>query len=213
MKKSIALVFLVLINFCARSQALSKGNFDLHLGTGFGFYTLTSNDYKNNSSGAVPGLLNLGLAYQISDGFSLGLDYERNGFVTDRDSNTKAVSQNFGLTAGYNFLNKEKNVLQGFFHVGSSSFRFDNFNDQEYVVAKGTQLQFGVKWMHYFGETAGLFMNLSLPYYNYTEFKNSNGDVYKVTEHVNGIPTGNSRVFQASMTGINLRIGLALKFG
>jgi len=215
MRKLLFLALAITTISSVFSQALVKGNFDIHLGTGFGVYTLTTNDYTDNTTGAVPGLLNIGAGYQITDAFVLGIDFERNGFATDPDSNNRAISQNFGLTAGYNFLNKEKNVLQAFLHVGTSNFTFENLDNQNDVKASGTQIQFGMAWKHYFGEVAGMFINFSIPYYSYNTFKNSDGDTYEVgrTTIVNGQPKYESRVFQATMTGVNFRIGLALKFG
>jgi len=215
MRKIIVLASLLLIISNTFSQALQKGNLDVRVGAGFGIYTFTSNDYEDNTTNALPGLFNLGLAYQISDAFSLGLDYERNGFVTDPDSNNKAISQNVGITAGYNFVNGEKNVLLAFFQLGYSSLRIDDFNESEYVTTRGSQIQLGAAWKHYFGETLGMFINFSIPFYSYNEFKNSKGDVYEVSRvtSVNGIPTIESKVFQAKMTGVNFRAGLAFKFG
>jgi hypothetical protein len=215
MKKLLFFAIISIVSLPSFGQALVKGNFDIRVGTGFGVYTLTTNDYEDNTTGAVPGLLNVGVGYQITDAFVLGIDFERNGFVTDPDSNNRAISQNFGLTAGYNFLNKEKNVLQAFLHVGSSTFTFENLDNQNDVKASGTQIQLGLAWRHYFGEVAGMFINFSIPYYSYNEFKNSDGDVYEVgrTTIVNGQPKYESKVFQATMTGMNLRVGLALKFG
>ncbi len=215
MKQYIFLVSFFFIFSNSYSQALQKGNLDLHAGAGFGVYTFTSNDYEENTTNGVPGLLNLGLAYQVTDGLSLGIDYERNGFVTDSDSNTKAVTQNFSLTVGYNVINGDKNVLQAFFQLGTSSFRFDNFNDQDYLTSRGSQIQLGAAWKHYFGETFGMFLNFSVPYYSYNEFKNSSGDVYKIGRvvNINGVPTFESKVYQAKMVGVNFRAGLAFKFG
>lgn len=212
-------VFLVFTSFLLTSatfsQVLVKGVIDVHTGLGFGIYSLKSNDYEDNTGGALPGLFNAGASYQITDGFFLGLDYERNGFATESDSNEKAVSQNFGLTGGYNFLNKEKNALQVFLTVGTSRFRYDNFNSEDYITSRGTQVQLGLTWKHYFGETFGMFMNFSIPYYSYNEFSNSKGDRYEVGRvvTVNGIPEYESKVFQLTMSGVNFRAGITLKFG
>ena len=67
MKKCLFYALFLFTFSSAFSQALQKGNFDLHAGVGFGIYTFSSNDYEDNSTNAYPGLINLGLAYQISD--------------------------------------------------------------------------------------------------------------------------------------------------
>lgn len=196
------------------SQILTKGDVDISLGVGFGIYTFTTNDYEDNSTAALPGLVNINAAYQLSDKFALGITFERNGFVTDPDSNIRATSLNFGLTAGYNIVNSEKNVLQPFLVVGSSNFRFDNYNNQDYVKSNGTQVQLGLSWKHFFGETIGMFLNFSIPYYSYNEFVNSNGDTYEVSRLVtkNGVPVIESRVLQGVMSGVNFRTGVNLRF-
>lgn len=213
--KSLILMTIIIVT-CSNvdSQILSKGDIDISLGVGFGIYTFTTNDYEDNSSAAVPGLLNVSAAYQISDKFALGIAFERNGFVTDADSNVKATSLNFGITAGYNIINSEKNVLQPFLVVGSSNFRFENFNNQDYVKSNGTQVQLGLSWKHFFGETVGMFLNFSIPYYSYNQFVNSNGDTYEVSRLVtkNGAPVIESRVLQGVMSGVNFRTGINLRF-
>ncbi len=216
MKLLISTFVFLVISTNGLAQALQKGNFDVHAGVGFGVYTITLNTFEKESDGAVPGLLNIGVAYRITDDFSLGIDYERNGFVTDADSNSKVVSQNIGITAGYSIVNSEKNVITPFIQIGSTSLKFEDFDGQDYVTSSGTQLQFGFAWNHYFGDKIGMFANLSVPVYMYSEFKNSNGDVYEESRVVidsQGNPTVESRVVDANMVGMNVRLGLALKFG
>jgi len=108
---------------CVQSfTGLQKGNVDINAGVGFGIYTITSNDYEDENSAGVPGLLTIGTAYQISNAWGLGLNYERNGFATDPDSNNKAFLHNIGIIGSYNIVNGEKNVLYAFLGIGFSSF-------------------------------------------------------------------------------------------
>ncbi len=214
MKLLISTLLVIFFSFAAYAQALQKGNIDVHAGVGFGIYNFTIKSFETENADAVPGLINLGASYRISDAFSLGLDYERNGFVTDADSNEQVVSQNFGITAGYSLVNSDKNVLTPFFQIGATRLKFENFDNQDYVTASGLQLQFGLAWNHYFGERFGLFINASTPYYSYNKFKSSNGDVYEESRIVNdsqGNPIVETRVVDGNMTGINIRLGLALK--
>ncbi|MEQ8360282.1 MAG: outer membrane beta-barrel protein [Cytophagales bacterium] len=214
MKLFITSFLILLISNTGFSQALQKGDIDVHAGLGFGIYNFTIKAFETENADAVPGLLNAGAAYRISDAFALGIDYERNGFVTDADSNSKVVSQNFGITAGYSLLNSDKNVLTPFFQIGATRLKFENFDNQDYVTANGLQLQFGLAWNHYFGERFGMFINASAPYYSYSKFKSSNGDVYEESRVVNdsqGNPVVETRVVDGYMTGVNIRLGLALK--
>ncbi len=216
MKRFILLIISAFFMQSAFSQIMQKGNFDIRAGVGFGVYNFNTTAYEDNQHSAVPGLFNLGIAYQISDDFSLGLDYERNGFVTDDSTDSKVVSQNIGVTASYHFINGEKNALAAFLTVGTSNLKFEDFDDSETVTARGTQVQVGLAWRHYFSDNFGFFLNTSFPYYSYNEFKNSNGDVYEDSRIVTGpggVPIIESRTVSGVMTGINLRIGLALKFG
>ena len=210
--RSVLFLFITSIVFnSAYSQVLQKGNVDINAGVGFGIYTITSNDYEDEKSAGVPGLLTLGVAYQLTDAWSIGLNYERNGFVTDPDSNNKAVLNNMGITGSYNFVNGEKNVLHAFLGIGYSSFRYDNLKDEEYVVGKGPQFQLGAGWKHYFGGKIGMYMNFSVPYYNYTKFKNGDGEELKIYRtNVLGQVIEN-KTYTISMVGANFRIGLLLK--
>ena len=214
MKLFITTLLFLIISTTGFSQALQKGNIDARAGLGFGIYNFKINSFESEEGAAVPGLLNVGLAYRITDDFSLGIDYERNGFATDADSNSKVVSHNFGITAGYSFLNSEKNVLTPFLQIGAGGLRFDNFDNQEYVTASGIQVQLGLAWNHYFGETFGMFANVSVPGYFYSKFKNSKGDVYEDSRVVidnQGNASLETRVVNGTMTGVNIRLGLALK--
>ncbi|MEQ8323784.1 MAG: hypothetical protein RIC15_02230 [Vicingaceae bacterium] len=211
MKKISAGIFLAFVVFQAQSQALQKGNVDIHLGVGFGIYSFTSNDFEDNTGAGVPGLFSLGVAYQLSDKWSLGINYERNGFVTDPDSNNRAVSNNVGLVGGFNFVNSEKNVLHVNLEAGYSTFRYDDFKDEDYVIGTGSQIQLGAGWKHYFGGVMGMYMNFSVPFFNYSQFKNSEGEQLVVRRtNIFGITT-ESRDYSITMNGVNFRIGLLVK--
>lgn len=212
MKRILVIIVCALVSSASlKAQVLKKGNIDTYLGVGFGYYTLNSNLFENETSAVVPGLINLGAAYQITDGFALGLDYERNGFVTNADSNNKAVSQNFGLRASYNVLNKEKNALKAFIVLGTSTFRFDDLDTKNYAVSRGSQFQIGGEWKHYFGGKLGMFLNFSIPFYSYNEFKDEDGDVWE-DSRLNGTVI-ETRVVQIKMNGVNFRTGITFKFG
>ena len=195
----------------ASAQALEKGDFDIHVGLGFGIYSVTSNDFEDDNSAGVPGLFSVGIAYQLSDKWSLGLKYERMGFLTEADSNHKAVSNNFGVVVAYNFINAEKDILNASFETGYSSFRYDDFKDQAYVIGSGPEFQLSATWKHYFGEKFGMYMNMSVPYFYYTNFKNGEDDKLKVASYDSQGNLIEERLFSVSMVGVNFRVGLLLK--
>ena len=172
MKKVLGISAAIFFTLNIYSQSIEKGDFLIKAGVGFGVYSLSSNDYEESSNAGVPGLIPLSLTYHVSEKFGLGLEYERNGFVTD-SSHKKAISHNFGVKASYNFVNSEKNTLSAFFYLGSSSFRFDNFDDRDYITGSGSLVQFGSEWNHFFGEKIGMFINFSIPYFSYNTFKYS----------------------------------------
>ena len=191
-------------------QALTKGDFDIHLGTGFGIFSITTNDFEDNQHTGVPGLFSLGVAYQLNDKWSIGINYERMGFLTEADSNEKAVTQNFGIIGSYYFSNNEKNAFSTFLEVGGSSFRYDDFKQEDYVTSSGFMIQPGVSWKHYWGK-AGFYLNFSIPYAYYDEFRNKDDDVLTVSEYDPQAMVIRSRQFDLNMIGVNFRAGLVLR--
>ncbi|MEQ8562085.1 MAG: hypothetical protein RID18_11310, partial [Cytophagales bacterium] len=75
MKLFITSFLILLISNTGFSQALQKGDIDVHAGLGFGIYNFTIKAFETENADAVPGLLNAGAAYRISDAFALGIDY------------------------------------------------------------------------------------------------------------------------------------------
>jgi len=211
MKYFIVLAISVLTINTTNAQALLKGDVDIHAGVGFGVYGITSNDFDDSKSTGVPGLISLGAAYQLSDAWSVGLNYERNGFATDPDSNHKAILNNIGIVGAYNFVNSDKNVLNVAVELGFSSFRYDDFKNEEYVIGTGPQFQFGAGWKHYFGGKVGMYMNFSVPFYKYSKFKNADGDELKVYQRDVFGQVIEEKTYTISMSGANFRIGLLLK--
>lgn len=203
-----------LVDVELRAQALEKGDFDVKAGLGFGVYSLSSNEFEDNSGAGIAGLINVSGVYQFSNAFSAGLDFERNGFATDQDSNQRARSLNFGFVLNYNLLNAEKNVIQPFLQFGWSNFTFDNYDQGDYVQSRGSYFQLGLTWKHYFTDGFGMFVNASCPWYSYNEFQNSKGQTYEISRNTGTLsnPDVETRVFQVHMMGLNVRTGLAFKF-
>jgi hypothetical protein len=180
MKKLILIFVSLFILNGSFAQNNQKGDFEIHAGLGFGVYGITSNDFEDNNSSGVPGLVSLGVSYQLSEKWNLGLNYERLGFLTEADSNEKAVANNIGVIIGYNIVNNEKNVININLETGFSSFRYDDFKEEEYVIGTGPEFQLGGTWKHYWGDHLGMYLGMSIPYFYYSEFKNKDGDALEV---------------------------------
>jgi hypothetical protein len=204
-------ILLIVTPGTVNSQALQKGDLDIHAGTGFGILNLTTNDFEDDQHTGVPGLLSLGVAYQFNEKWSVGLNYERMGFLTEADSNEKAVTHNFGLISYYNLSNNEKNVFSILLDAGISSFRYDDFKEEDYVTSTGFMIQPGGSWKHYWGDHIGFYLNLSVPIAYYSEFRNKDDDLLEVSEYDAQSMVIRSRVFDLSMVGVNFRAGLVLK--
>jgi hypothetical protein len=211
MRYIISIFIVVMLVNLTEAQVLQKGNFDIHAGLGFGVYGVTSNDFDDDNSSGVPGLVSLGVAYQVSDDWSLGINYERMGFLTESDSNNKAVANNFGAVVAYNIVNNDKNAFNVSLEIGYSSFRYDDFKEQEYVIGSGPEFQLGTSWKHYFGDKIGMYLNLSVPYFYYTNFKNGDDDKLKVYQYDSQGAVIDERLFNVSMVGVNFRFGMLIK--
>ena len=116
-----------------------------------------------------------------------------------------------GLVLSYSVVNGEKNTLDLLFEAGMSKFRFDDFNDEEYVDGVGPELQIGGSWRHYFGDRIGMYMNLTLPYYHYASLKNADGEELKTYKKDNIGFILEERPYSISMSGVNFRAGLLIK--
>ena len=210
MKYLLTGIATLVLFYSSEAQAIQKGDVEIRAGVGFGIYSITSNDFIDDHSAGVPGLVSLGIGYQISDRWILGLNYERMGFITESDSNTKAVSNNIGLMAGYTILNSDKNSFMLSFEAGSSSFRYDDFKDEAYVIGSGPEFQLGGTWKHQFGKTVGMYINFAIPYFYYTNFENDDDDKLKVYQKDSQGLVIDERIFAVSMIGMNLRVGLLI---
>ena len=203
--KKILLLFVSLMPLFIYSQAIQKGNIEFTGGTGFGIYGASDNESNNdtvkNNNTAVAGLLDVSFKYTISNKFNLGFIIERNGFA--HDSSNKAHSINVGLVAQYLFVNKDKNVIYLDFVGGYSNFKYVDKGSKNWVTSNGLNIQPGIGFKHYFGKTLGFYLQSNYAFYSYNKIVDSNGNVLK---------TSNSTDYLIKLSGLNIKIGLSIKF-
>jgi len=211
-QRLISALTLLLISNAITAQAIQKGDFEISAGSGFGFYGLATNEFEDNTNFGLPGVISLGVSYQLSNSFGLGINYERNGFLTDPDSNNKAVSNSIGLAVAYNVVNAEKNAVSLTLEVGGSGFRYDDFKNEDYVVSTGGHLKLGGHYRHYFNDHLGFYLKLNLSSFTYTSFENQNGDQFKVYRLNDFGFITDERNFELRMIGMNFGFGLQYKF-
>jgi hypothetical protein len=202
------LVGFLLFTNTSFSQCTKKGDIDGKVGFGFGIYNLANNDETEQNSGGVPGLITLSSAYALGDRWSLGLQYERNGFLTNKDSSDAARSHNLGLAGTYRFVNREKVAFYVDLILGISSFTYEKNQINgtlDKVTSSGSNLQLGLGMKQYFGQHIGWFWELAFTNYSYKKFTNKDGDVLKTDD-------GKFNNLEIKMTGGNLRVGVCYKF-
>lgn len=194
------------------SAQTEQGAITIDLGTGLGIYGAKTNDPDANAEAdtvgvnAAAGLVNFTATYSIIDDLSVGASFERNGFVVGSDSaseNESGQSLNYRFVTQYRLVNSEKNCLflQG--GIGYSSFKFEDGPDDT-VEGDGLTYDFSLGYQHYFGETAGFFLQAGWTGYKYNELIDENGTTWLVG--------GTNDPYELTLQGVNIRLGLALRF-
>lgn len=203
--KKLLLLFVIIIPILTFAQAIKKGNIEISAGTGFGIYGTSDNESNNdtakNNNTAAAGLLNVSCKYAISEKFSLGFILERNGFA--HDSSNKAHSLNVGLNAQYLFVNKDKNIIYFDFVGGYSNFKYVDESSKNWVTSNGLNLQPGIGFKHYFGENLGFYLQSNYAFYSYKKLVGDNGEILK---------TSKSEDYNIKLSGLNVKVGLLIKF-
>jgi hypothetical protein len=188
------------------SQAIQKNNLELAAGVGVGIYGTSSNDSSSVNSMAAAGLIHLSLDYAMSNKFGVGLLFERNGFITERDSANKGVSLNAGLDVKYRVLNSEKTTIYFSLAGAYSYFRYDDIRNDAWVSGNGFSLQPGIGFSHYFTKTVGLFIQSKYASYSYKKLQDTHGNVLQTNHLIN------NKDFSLKISGLNLKLGLTFKF-
>jgi len=203
MKKFLSFILLILISkfsFCQDTK------YSIGAGVGFGLYGGKNND-KNakkdtNAIDAACGIIQIHADYNIIKKFALGFKFERNGFLTSKDSSDRASSLNIGLSGKFKFVSKEKNFLYLDINPSYSYFTYNNKKDK--VYSNGFNFQLGLGWDHYFGKHIGMFISSYYTFYKYNKIINN--DDYTVLK-VN-FPQEDYRI---KFSGLNLNAGLIVR--
>lgn len=208
MKKFLLLfVFAVFVGSCAYSQAVKPGSFEAGVGTGFGIFQVSSNDTTGENSLAVSGILSGHFQYAPIEKLSLGIAFQRNGFVTNKDSGQSAQTYLLGVGVQYRAVNAENTVIYFGLTGGPSWMNFYDDHNDNYVKGEGYWIDLTAGMRYYITYKAGIFVELAYVKKHLTNFDDKNHDLLMVG------PYTNRNKFELDMGGMNLRIGLNFKFG
>lgn len=185
------------------AQSSLKGRFTLHAGTGAGLYLASTNQKADKDNNALAGCMSLGLNYQITQRLGVGLAIWRNGFATNKDSNTTVSNGNFGLYVNYLLLGKDYSGLYVVGGLGGTSLNYNNKNKQEEGNTSGVFTMLGLRYQRYFGDHLGWYFEGGAAGYQYKKLEAKYGD---------GSQSTNER-WEMGVTGMELRIGLQYTFG
>ena len=205
----IILLFVMLIMIVVRAypQAVESGNFEAGAGTGFGLFQLNHNDSSGSNNPALSGILQGHFQYAPINNLSVGILFQRNGFVTDRDSGRSVQTYLFGGGIHYRAINSENTVIYFGLSGGPSWMHFYDKGQDNYVNGEGYWLDLVAGTRYYITNKAGIFVEISYNKQHLTHFDDKNNNLLMVG------PVNNRQEFVLNMTGMNLRIGLNFKFG
>jgi hypothetical protein len=232
MKKTttICLTFIIILTFNneVSAQAFQKGNINIDLGVGFGVYgtsntwTTTLNgvsETTTESDGAVSTVIPINFEYGVMDKLGIGADFRYSNYVVNNnDSNDRTESvraMDFGLKFNFHLLNADKNDLFIGLGIGYSSINWKYQTDGVGFEAgsasgSGIYYSFGITDRIFFSDNIGMLVNLSYVGYKYSKINidlTSEGEQFLVDNNLNY-----SQKFDWSLNGVNIGIGLALKF-
>lgn len=186
-----------------------QGNIAITLGGGVGVYGASSNDPEDDTLQGInagSGLVELDVSYSVVDQFAIGVNLERNGFITSYDTvnqETYGNSYNIRGSLTYRMVNSEKNVLYLRGLAGVSMFKFGDNGDATWVKSNGFAYEIDLGWQHHFGETVGMFMNAGWASYSYKTLTDQDGNVSRNSDDTADL--------KLSLFGVNARLGLLFR--
>jgi len=210
MKKFLSFLLLILIykfSFCQDTK------YSIGAGVGFGLYGGKSNDKNAQDTTAIDaacGIIQIHADYDIVKRFALGFKFERNGFLSAKDSSEKASSLNLGISGKFKFVSKEKNFLYLDINPSYSYFTYEKkeVNKTNKVFSDGFNFQLGLGWDHYFGKRIGMFISSYYTLYKYNKIINKDDNTILKVNYRN-YPQENYRI---KFSGLNLNAGLIVRF-
>lgn len=201
--KPVVFLLFCLLHSVAFSQSALKKRFTLQAGTGAGLYLASTNQKADKDNNALAGHLGIGLTYQITQRLGIGVALWRNGFATDKDSNTTVSNGNFGLLVHYMVLGKEYSGLYVIGGLGGTALNYNNKNKKEEGNTSGAFTMLGLRYQRYFGENLGWYMEGGAAGYQYKKLE---------AKYADGSKSTNDR-WEMGVTGMELRIGFLYTFG
>jgi hypothetical protein len=200
-------VFAVFTVLNAFPQAVVSGNFETGAGMGFGIFQLSGNDTASENSLAASGILQGHFQYAPIDRLSLGIVFQRNGFLTNKDSGQSAQTYLLGAGIQYRAINAESTVIYFGLTGGPSWMNFYDDKEDNYVKGEGYWIDLTAGARYYITYKAGIFIEMAYVKKHLTNFDDKNHDMLMV-----GPYTSRSK-FEMDMAGMNLRVGVNFKFG
>jgi hypothetical protein len=143
------------------------------------------------------------LSMQFRQGLSQEFPLFRNGFATDKDSNTTVSNGNFSLTAQYLLIGKEYSGLYLSGGLGLSALSYNNQNKMEEGNTSGIFLMLGIRYQRFFGDNLGWFLEAATAGYQYKKLE---------AKYAGGIKSTNEK-WEMGITGGELKLGLIWVFG
>ncbi|HBX49970.1 MAG: hypothetical protein A2275_04120 [Bacteroidetes bacterium RIFOXYA12_FULL_35_11] len=202
MKQLFLTLLLLHISIILFSQ---EQKFNIYAGVGFGIYGGSTNDPNDKDTTSVDagcGIIHLSADYMIKENIYSGLMFERNGFLTDTGSTDHAFSINIAWTASYK-LHGEKNSLVISIMPGYSLIKYQNGSSGNFVEGNGIVFQAAIQWDHFYTKHIGMFIQPAFASYSYTKLTDESGNISK---------NANGDYFKLNLYGMNLKIGLVVKF-
>ena len=235
-------ILLLLTNNIINAQAFQKGSVNIDFGIGFGLYaTSQTSTYQieadvfgvhysdksihDTTDGAASTIIPLSIEYGLSNKFGVGLDITYNSyFINDSDrvylKSVKAFD--FGPKFSYHPLNSDFYDLVIGLGVGFTNitwnyetvvFGYGITTTPESSKGSGVYINFDIKNKFWFSEHIGAYLNLGYKGNFYAAIKRDNAVYETQLESVPGITNVSIKdEFSFKMNGVNLGIGLALKF-
>ncbi len=192
-------------NYDDTTSSFSRNEFQIYGGGGFGIYSMLHNDSKSDESITATGIYVLGAYYSLSPKFLIGINIDRLGFATNKDSAQSARATNVGLIAKYNVLRSDKNNIFFNLSLGTSQFKYYDKNSGSNVNAASIYLEPGIGFNHYWGDHFGYFLNAAYFYTRYNKIVNK--DNHALTVINNGVER-----FWLALSGMHLKLGFIYKF-
>jgi hypothetical protein len=213
--KRLFIPILILISILLSSQTTAQekfstsGRLNISLGTGFGLYNLSNNQYGEPNKGALNGNLQLAVDLGIIPILTGGVMLYRNGFAMKKDSSEKATISGLGVFAHLNFARTPSATLFLTAGLGGTVFSYENFNRKGKVTGTGSHVFAGLGFRSYIGNHFGIYSEVHITGYNYNSFTYQSDQALKDQALIT--PSGNK--FGIALAGAEIKLGLIFALG